>query len=336
MTVVYLDCVFLLNTVMDYLLCLVTARLAGIPLRRIRYLLSALVGGFYAVIACLPGYEFLTTAPVKIAISIFIVLIAYGGEEKLLRLSILFFTVSCALAGGVLALEFTGAMSIIAGIFYSDVDLKILVLAAIGAYLFLAVLFRAAAQQGIQGKLLTARICVSGRSVEVRTLWDTGNSLRDPIDGQPILVAALNELKELLPKEAQTVVTAESLAFPAEILESLRNAAPNLRPLLVSYRAVGVPSGMLLTIRADWLEICGVHYPNVLVALAPTTLGTGYAALWGGDLKRRERHENPGKRLAMDAKTTGSNANHSLHWRQRHASTSSDKRTRGGTSGSYP
>lgn len=32
MTVVYIDSVFVLNTLMDYLLCLVTARLAGIPL----------------------------------------------------------------------------------------------------------------------------------------------------------------------------------------------------------------------------------------------------------------------------------------------------------------
>ena len=48
MTVVYLDSVFTLNTLMDYLLCLATARLAGIPLRRGRYLLAALAGGAYA------------------------------------------------------------------------------------------------------------------------------------------------------------------------------------------------------------------------------------------------------------------------------------------------
>ena len=55
MTVVYIDSVFVLNTLMDYLLCLVTARLAGIPLRRRRYLLAALAGGGYAVAVFLPG-----------------------------------------------------------------------------------------------------------------------------------------------------------------------------------------------------------------------------------------------------------------------------------------
>ena len=44
MTVVYLDSVFVLNGLMDYLLALCAARLAGIPLRRRRYLLAGLLG----------------------------------------------------------------------------------------------------------------------------------------------------------------------------------------------------------------------------------------------------------------------------------------------------
>ena len=45
MTVVYIDSVFILNAVMDYLLLLAVGRLAGIPLRRRRYILAALAGG---------------------------------------------------------------------------------------------------------------------------------------------------------------------------------------------------------------------------------------------------------------------------------------------------
>ena len=63
MTVVYVDSVFLLNGAMDYLLCLVTARLAGVPLRRMRYFLAALAGGAYAVAVFLPGCGFLGQAP---------------------------------------------------------------------------------------------------------------------------------------------------------------------------------------------------------------------------------------------------------------------------------
>ena len=41
---VYVDSVFVLNALMDYLLVLCAARLAGIPIRRRRYLLAGLLG----------------------------------------------------------------------------------------------------------------------------------------------------------------------------------------------------------------------------------------------------------------------------------------------------
>ena len=65
--VVYLDSVFVLNAVMDYVLCLVTGRLAGIRLCRWRYLAAGLVGGLYSVAVFLPGCAFLSEIPVKLA-----------------------------------------------------------------------------------------------------------------------------------------------------------------------------------------------------------------------------------------------------------------------------
>ena len=57
MTVVYIDSVFVLNALMDYLLLLSAGRLAGVPLRRGRYVLGALLGGGYAAAVFLPGME---------------------------------------------------------------------------------------------------------------------------------------------------------------------------------------------------------------------------------------------------------------------------------------
>ena len=58
-TVVYLDSVFVLNGLMDYLLALCAARLAGVPLRRGRYVLAGVLGGAYAAAVFLPGLSFL-------------------------------------------------------------------------------------------------------------------------------------------------------------------------------------------------------------------------------------------------------------------------------------
>ena len=60
MTVVYLDRVLLLNLLVDYLLLLTTAQLAGIPLRRGRLALCAAVGALYAGAVFLPGLSWLS------------------------------------------------------------------------------------------------------------------------------------------------------------------------------------------------------------------------------------------------------------------------------------
>ena len=58
MTVIYVDTLFLLNAVVDYLLLLAAARLAGEPLTRLRFLLGALLGGGYAVAISCRGWPF--------------------------------------------------------------------------------------------------------------------------------------------------------------------------------------------------------------------------------------------------------------------------------------
>ena len=74
MTVVYLDSVFLFNALLDYLLFLSTARLAGIPLRRRRYLLCGVLGGLYAAAVFLPGGGFLTETLVKAGVGLLLAL----------------------------------------------------------------------------------------------------------------------------------------------------------------------------------------------------------------------------------------------------------------------
>lgn len=291
MTVVYIDSVFFLNAAMDYLLCLVTARLAGIPLRRWRYALAALAGGAYAAASFLPGCGFLSAGPVKLAAGVLMALIAFGGEERLARLTLLLMGLSCAMAGCVLALGLLAGSAVpsVNGIFYTDVDMKVLVIAAAAAEVVLTVVFRASARHGMRGELLPVRLSVGGRTGELTALWDSGNTLREPGSGQPVLVTAPGALDALLPREARRLLTPEALRQPASLVEPLVRAAPGLRPRLLPYRAVGTGGGLLLMIRTDWVEIQGTRCPDAPAALSPTALGTGYAALWGGEAERGGR-----------------------------------------------
>ena len=238
MTEVYLDSVFLLNALMDYLLLLGTACLAGIPPRRWRYALSAVGGGLYAAAVFLPGMEFLSASPVKLTAGVLLAVAAFGGEERLLRLTLLLFAVSCALAGCVLGLGLvTGGMPSVNGIFYTDVDAGTLLVAATAAYLVLTVIFRAAARHGVRGELLRAEVCLRGKTVRLTALRDTGTSLSDPVSGQPVLVVSRGVLDPLLPPPVRRLLTERGLCLPADLLEPLRRTAPDLRFYLLPYRA---------------------------------------------------------------------------------------------------
>lgn len=52
---------------------------------------------------------------------------------------------------------------------------------------------------------------------------------------------------------------------------------------LLPFRSVGTPSGLLLAVRSDYIEVGGRRYPRTPVALSehPVSDGGGYHALWG-------------------------------------------------------
>ena len=320
MTQIYLDSVFLLNGAMDYLLLLLTARLAGIPLRRRRYLWAALAGGVYAAAVFWPGLGFLAETPVKIAAGVLMAVAAFGGEQRLARLTLLLFAVSCGMAGCVLGLGLLAGevIPVQRGIFYTDVNLRVLLLSAAAAYGVLTLVFRSAARHGLQGRLLRVRVCIGGAETELTALWDSGNGLREPETGRPVLVAAPETLAGILPEEVSRLLTAWKLKAPAELVEPLMEAVPALRPRLLPYRAVGTEGGLLLTLQTDWLEIGGKRYLRGRVALSPTELGVGYGALWGGETGKGGRYGNNREVFAADPAFSGAAAagERSLHRRQ--------------------
>ena len=282
MTVIYVDSVFFLNALMDYLILLATARFSGIPLRRRRYFLAALLGGIYAAGCFFPGGQFLSESPVKAAAGVLLGLIAFGGETHLMRLMILLFAVSCALAGSVLALGVIsgGNIPAINGIFYTDISLRVLLIAATAAYLVFAVVFRTGANHHIRGEMMPVHLSIGGKTVSFSALYDTGNSLQEPIHGNPVLVVSRGTLDPLLPKEVRHILTKP----PVEQMISLRRMTPWLSPILLPYLGAGRERDLLLGIKTDWLEVNGTHYPDGVVALLPTEMEV--PALWGGEKGR--------------------------------------------------
>ena len=277
--VVYLDRVFLLNLLLDYLLLLAAAQLSGRTLHRLRLLACAAGGGAYAVLTFLPGCGFLRTPLCQLAVGSIIALCAYGGRG---RPALLFLLLSGGLAGFVLALGlWAGSPTGLLGrVYRGEVSWPLLLGAALGFYVLLRLLLGQGARHG-GGELLKITISVCGRKQTVTALHDTGNTLRDPVSGRPALVLERNAAEELWPPEV-AAVRASPLP-PEEKMARLHRQGAAVTFSLLPFRSVGTPAGLLLAARSDYIEINGRRYPRTPVALSehPVSDGGGYHALWG-------------------------------------------------------
>ena len=270
-TVVYLDEVFLLNALVDYLLLLCSARLAGEELRRVRFALAAVLGGVYASAVFLPGWGFLARPGCKLAAAGGMALIAFGSSRHLLRPALVFLGVSAAFGGGVLALQlFFGAPTVM--------DLKTVLLSAAGCYAFLSLIFARGARHG-GGELVPVEVALGERRCRIIALRDTGNTLTDPATGRPVLVAEGARLASLFPGGEGP--GPEELRDPVSALTRRQKGETRWR--LLPNRAVGVDHALLLALRADSVRVGGEDYGAILVALSPTPVsdGGGYSGLIG-------------------------------------------------------
>lgn len=270
MRVVYVDEVFLLNTVVDYFLLLSAGRLTGEALRRGRMALSALLGGLYGALVYLPGWGFLEEPLCKVACAFGMTLVAYGGSRRFLRVSLAFLAVASAFAGAALALQlFAGGGPVL--------DLKTILLSGAVCYALVPLIFRRSFRHGGR-ELAPAELRLGERRCRITALVDTGNTLTDPHTGRPVMVCEGEKVAELFP--AGTCPTPDELRDPVGAMER-RRGEPRWR--LLPYRAVGVDHGLLLAVRTDGAKVGEEDYGPILVALSPTPVsdGGGYCALIG-------------------------------------------------------
>lgn len=279
MTVVYIDLLFLLNLIANYLLLLGSGRISGTPLKRLRILLGAGVGAMYAVAVFVPGMEWMSAWPCKGAAGIFMTLVAFGGYPGLFRVSVVFFVASAALAGLILGTELLEGTSLTVqnGVFYSSMDIRLLLLLFVLCYFVLSLVFRRTGRHAGRD-LIGLEFELEGKRVSLTALKDSGHTLTDPVTNQTVIVVDSRYISAVLPDCVEPRDPIGSMRACHGIgLKSVR---------LIPYRAVGVDCGMLLALKANGVTANGKRIGERLVALSPNPVddGGGYQALIGGEL----------------------------------------------------
>ena len=296
-TVVYVDRLLALNLAVDYLLLMTTATLAGTPLRRLRFAVCAAVGAFYAVSVFL--LPVLAHPLCRIGVGMVLARCAFHREVRPWRLTALFWLLSGGLAGLLLALGLLvgSPMGLLRRVYYANISWPVLLGTAAVFYGLLHVVFRQGARHE-GGELMDIEVVLNGRRCRLRALRDNGNTLRDPVGGQPVLVAEASALRGLWPAAAVEILC--SAAAPEEKIARLYRAGVSIPFVLLPFRAVGTEGGLLLACRSDHIQIGRRRIPRALVALTDTQVGAGgYQALWGGG-EKGETHGTMATVCTMD------------------------------------
>lgn len=253
---VYLDLVMLLNFLVDFLLLLGTNRLSGFPFKAWRCAGAALLGAVYSGACLLPGFRFLGNFLWRVVSLCLISVMAFGSDAGARKRGGIFLLLSMAMGGIALSL--------------GRGDMLSLVLCGTLCLLLSMVCF--GGQVGGR-EYVPLKITCGGVTANLIALKDTGNTLRDPVTGEPVLVISAEVARRL------TGLTAEQLRSPLETL--VLQPIAGLR--LIPYRSVGNAGNFLLAKRFENVTV-GDRKQSALVAFAAEGLGKGeiYQALTGG------------------------------------------------------
>lgn len=248
---VYLDAAMLINGLIDFLLLVGTEKLTGLPVQWKRLLPAAGIGGVYAGMTLVPGFAFLGSLLWRCVFFVVMSVSAFGFRRSAISQGAIFLLLSMALGGVAAAMEKRDFLSLFAA------GCSLAFLCKVG--------FR-----GTPGKeLMPAKFRYGDREVSCLAFHDTGNSLRDPITGEQVLVAGAELAGKLLSLEPW------QLKNPIEAMGTV----PGMR--LIPYHAIGNPGGMLLAIRLPQVEI-GSFRGSAIMAFAPENFSGEYQVLTGG------------------------------------------------------
>ena len=235
-----------LNFFVNLFLLIGTDQIAGCEPKIKRALVAATLGAVYATL-CL-RYGFLGNLLCRLLIIALMSRIAFtrpfGGR------GVLFLLEQLAISGIAAGMENGGIFSVLLG----------------GAGVCVACLC------GFLGKKqIPVKLTYGNRRICVNALRDTGNTLKDPITGRPVLVLGADAAEKL------TGLSKQQLRSPVDAMGTI----PGLR--LIPYNTIDKAQGMMLGIWIKEAKV-GRQSGGVLVALAPEELSKdgSIQALTGG------------------------------------------------------
>lgn len=298
---IYLDIVLIENLCMNYIILFATGFIMKVKLHHIRIILSAILGGVYAILSYMEIFPFYSTMLVKIILSICMVYIAFFPKEfkSLLKHLVMFYLVSFAFGGCAFALLYfikPEDIFMINGVYVGTYPIKIALLGGIVGFVITYVAFKIVKTRMTKKSLIhNVEIKIEEKILKIKALLDTGNGLKEPITGEPVIVVEKEKLYGILPGNILNNIDKIIGGDWGNLEENLEYRT---RFRIIPFKSIGKQNGMLLGFRVDEVnvitDIDKIINQKVIMCIYNQTLTrtNTYSALIGLDmLEGREKNE---------------------------------------------
>lgn len=275
MRVVYVDTLFFLNLAVDYFLLVLTAKVAGVYIKRSRLLASALAGALLAVLLYFPPLPKALALLLRLAVCCVTALAAFIGEpgKSWPRLLGIFVMVTLLLAGIVLGLsELGGGARMQNGVLYFEISGTVMALSFMAVYVLSGlVLGKGRASPGRSYQEVTAEM--GERTVRFRALTDSGNLLRDPMSGRKVIVVESRAIAPLFGGMTGELLQSLDALAPETALEQLRRCGNT--PFWLLPARTAAQNALMVVFRPEKLYIDGNLREDYILGLAGRQLEIG-------------------------------------------------------------
>ena len=254
---------FLENFMINYLILYITKTITRTKVKKKRVFLTGILAALYSFVFFFDSTIILTSFYMKIVISLIIVKLAYNSKNLSLYLKQLgsFYLISFVFGWATLGFYYftNNYMDII----FNNSDqkafpAKYLILGiSFGAVLIMNLLEYYYEKTSREEYILDISVSLNQKTIKLKGLIDTGNSLVDPLTKLPVFIAEHDEIKNLLPEDINNMFK-ENREEDFILLEKMiRKFDDEITIRIIPFKSVGKSNGILIGFMPDFITISG-------------------------------------------------------------------------------
>ena len=249
---IYIDIIIVENLIMNYIILYATGLISKSKISHLRIFLASAIGAIYAITEYISKLSIYSNILVKIMLSIVIVFIAFNPQnvKKMCKQLILFYLTTYLIY--VLKPQ---NIIIKNGMYVGTYVLKVIFIGAILGTIILIIAFKFAKNKITKKDMICkVKIKLNGKEITLDTMVDTGNMLKEPLTGNPVVVVEKTSLYDLMPKEILNNTESILGGDFEKIPEDIKNEYIS-RLKIIPFSSLGKQNGMLLGIKPENLEV---------------------------------------------------------------------------------